>query len=89
MIQPAFRTPLMPAVGIAALLETRGGTADTAAIALSPITMSADPEHRMTFPAAANPLTQNEFAMNRHARRRRALDNGSRSWQVRTSFDAS
>jgi hypothetical protein len=31
-------------------------------------------------------LPQNHFAMTCHARRKRGLDNGSRSWQVRTSL---
>jgi hypothetical protein len=57
-----------------------------AAIALTAITVLTDPEHHMTSTAAANPLPQNHFARKHHARRRRGLDNGSRSWQVRTSL---
>jgi hypothetical protein len=76
MVQPSFQTPLMAAVGAAALLETRFGTASGAAITLTPITMLADPEHCLTSAAAANPLPENRFTMNRHARRRRGLDNG-------------
>jgi hypothetical protein len=87
MVQPSFQTPLMAAVGAVALLETRSGTASGAAIALPAITMLTDPEHGMTSAAAANPLTENRFAMNRHARHGRELDHGNGSWQVRTSFD--
>ena len=87
MVQPSFATPLMAAVDAAPLLETCRGTASAAAIALTAITMLTDPEHGMTPAAAAKPLPENRFAMNRHARHRRGLDNGNGSWQVRTSFD--
>jgi hypothetical protein len=39
--------------------------------------MLTDPEHCMTSAAAANPLPENRFALNRHARHRRGLDNGN------------
>ena len=74
MVQPFFQTPLMAAVGAAPLLETCFGTASGAAIALSPITVRTDAEHRMASTAAANPLPQNHFARNRHAHYRRGLD---------------
>jgi len=86
MIQPAFQALLMAAVGAAPLLQTRSNPASGAAIALAAITMLADPEHDLTSAAAANPLPENRFAMKRHARHRRGLDNGNGSWQVRTSF---
>ena len=88
MVQPSFRAPLVAAVGTAPLLESGLGAAGQAAIALSTITVLTDPEHRVASTAVANPLTENYFAMNRHARPQTGLDNGSRSWQVRTSFDA-
>ena len=78
MVQPAFGTLLMPAVGTAPLLESRCGAAGEAAIALSSITVLTDPEHRVASAAAANPLTENYFAMNRHARPQTGLDNGNR-----------
>ena len=88
MIQPTFRALLMATVGTASLLESRIPAAGETAIALSTITVLTDPEHRATPAAAANSLTENYFALNRHARPPTGLDNGSRSWQVRTSFDA-
>ncbi len=86
MVQPSFDTPLMPAVGTASLLASCGGAAGEAAITLSAITVLTDPEHCVTSTAAANPLPENHFAVNRHARAPAGLDNGSRSWQVRTSM---
>jgi hypothetical protein len=60
-----------------------GGTT----IALPTIAVLTDPEHSLAFGAKANPLPKNDFAMNLHASPQTGLDNGSRSWQVRTSFD--
>ena len=65
MIQPTFETSLVPAVGAASLLESCGGTAGLAAIALSPITMPADPKHRMTSLPTAKALAKKHFAINR------------------------
>jgi hypothetical protein len=84
MIEPALRTPLVAAVGAAPLLATGLITAGGAAIALAAIAVLTDPEHRVALPAAANPLTENRFAMDRHPRRQAGLDNGSQSWQVKT-----
>jgi len=86
MIEPALRTPLVAAVGSTVLSAPGRTAAHRAAIALSAITVLTDPEHRLTSSAAANPLPQNHFARKRHARPRRGLDNGSQSWQVRTSL---
>ena len=74
MIQPSALASLIPAVG-------------AAAVALAAVTMPADPEHCLAFAAKANPLTENRFAMNSHARPWAALDNGNRSWRARISFD--
>ena len=82
MIQPSFETPLMAAIGVALLLEACCSAASRAAIALSAITMLTDPEQGMTGVAVAHPLPENRSAMIRHARHRRGLDNGNRSWQV-------
>jgi hypothetical protein len=79
MVQLPFRTPLVKAVGAASLPESGFGAAGEATIALSAITVLTDPEHRVTSTAAANPLTENYFAVNRHARPETGLDNGSRS----------
>jgi len=75
----------MAAVGAAVLLHPGLIAASRAAIALPAITVLTDPEPRVAFPAAANPLTENHFAMNRHPRRQAGLDNGSQSWQAKTS----
>ena len=84
MIKPPLRAPLVAAVGAAALFEPGLGAASRAAIALAAITVRTNPEHRVTFPAAVNPLTENHFAMQRHPRRQAGLDNSSQSWQVKT-----
>jgi len=88
MIQPALGAALVPVVGAASLLEPRLVAAGGAAIALSPVAVLTDPEHRVTSTAAANSLPKNDFIAKSHARRKAGLDNGSRSWQVRTSFVA-
>jgi hypothetical protein len=75
MILPALGTPLIPSIGAPPLLEPGGPAAVGTAIPLSAITVFTDPEHSVTPILQANPLTQNHFAVNRHARRRRALDN--------------
>lgn len=76
----------MATVGTALLLATSFGAAGGAAIALPTITVLTDPEQRVASAAAANPLPENDFARNRHARPQTGLDNGSRSWQVKTSL---
>jgi len=84
VVEPSLRTPLVAAVGAAPLLESRLGAASRAAIALAAVAVLTDPEHRLAFAAAANPLTENRLAMDRHPRRQAGLDNGSQPWQVRT-----
>ena len=79
MIEPALRTPLVAAVGSTVLSPPGCTAAHRAAIALSAITVLTDPEHRTTSIAAANPLPQNHFAMNRHASSQAGLDNGNGS----------
>jgi hypothetical protein len=88
MVEPAFRAALVAAVGAAPLLESSFGAAGGAAIALSTITVLADPEHRVASAATATPLTENYFAMNRQCPHMAGWTTGNRSWQVRTSFDA-
>lgn len=87
MVQSAFQAPLVAAVGGASLPEPGFRAASGAAIALPAITVRANPERRVAATAAANPLLENHFAMRRHRCARAGLDNGNRSWQVRTSFD--
>ena len=83
MIEPSFGATLVAAVGAAALPAPGFGAASGTAIALSAIAVSADPEHRVA--SNAGPLTKDCLAMKIHARRQAGLDNGDRSWQVRTS----
>lgn len=75
MILPALGAPLIPSIGAPSLLEPGGPAAVGTAVALSAITVFTDPEHSVTPIMQTNPLTQNHFAVNRHARRGRGLDN--------------
>jgi len=70
MIQPSFRTLLVPAVGVALLLPSCGGAAVGPAIALPTITVLTDPEYGVASTAPAQPLPQNHFPI-RHVGRRR------------------
>jgi hypothetical protein len=85
MIEPSFRAPLVAAVGAASLPAPGFGLTSGTAIAMSAIAVSADPEHRVA--SNTSPLTKCRLAMKIHARRQAGLDNGDRSWQVRTSFE--
>ena len=78
---------LVATVGAASLLAESLGLTGRAAIALSPIAVATDPEHRVAFPAAANSLTENNLALTRHPRRQVGLDSGDRSWQGRSIFE--
>lgn len=77
MIQSALRAPLVPAVGAASLLKPRQAAARATAVALSPVTVSTDPEDDLASAAAANPLPKNDFVAKFHARPQAGLDNGS------------
>jgi hypothetical protein len=81
VVEAAFRAPLIPAVGAAVLVEARFSPATRAAIALSPITVAADPENCLASIAVANSLPQNPLAKYVHTFSQKGLDNGSRSWQ--------
>lgn len=84
MVLAPFRALLVTAIRAPSLLAPGARPTGSAAIPLPPITVTTDPEHRMAIAAAANPLTENNFAMTRHPRRQVGLDNGDRSWQGRT-----
>jgi hypothetical protein len=77
MIEPAFGTSLVPAVGISALLASGFQTAIRAAIALPAIAVRTDPEHRLAYLAAANPPPENHFWRNRHPPTSADFDNGN------------
>jgi hypothetical protein len=87
VVESAFQTLLMAAVGRPMLPAPGFGAARRAAIALSAIAMGTNPEHRLASLAAANPLPENHFAMNRHPPMQADFDNGNGSCQGRTSFD--
>jgi hypothetical protein len=76
VIEPSFRTPLVPAIGAAPLLATGGFAARQTAIAVSAITMRADEEYCATARARTEPLPENHFAMCCHVLPQAALDNG-------------
>ena len=78
MIEPAFGTPLVPAVGISALLAPHFRAASHAAIALPSIAVRTKPEDRLASLAAANPLPENHFSLNRHPPTQTDFDNGNR-----------
>src|SRR5215467_582954 len=69
VILPSFRTLLVAPVGAPMLSESGCGTAVGTAITLSAITVFTDPENGVTPFAQTDPLTQNQFAVNCHARR--------------------
>jgi hypothetical protein len=74
MIEPTFRTLLVPAISGAPLVEAGLTAAGEAAIALSAITVGTEEKDRAAFAAQAKPLPENHFAMNRHAYSQAALD---------------
>jgi hypothetical protein len=65
---------LVPAIGAAALPLLRSLTAVKAAVAVSAITVRADQERRTTLGSRTKPLSQNHFAVFRHASVEAALD---------------
>jgi hypothetical protein len=75
MIESAFQTPLMAAVGASVLAKSRLAPACQAAIALSAITVRTEKERCAAIADQANPQPQNHFARNRHASPQAGLDN--------------
>jgi hypothetical protein len=86
MIESAFGTPLVPAVGISALQASRQQTASRAAIALPAITVRTNPEHRLASLVANSP-PENHFWINRHPPTPADFDIGNGSCQGRTSLE--
>ena len=87
VVEPALRALLIAAVGRPVLPAPGFGATNRAAIALSAIAMSTNPEDRLASLAAANALPENHFSMNRHPPGQADFDNGNGSCQGRTSFD--
>jgi hypothetical protein len=85
MIELSFGASLVPLIGAAALPPPGFGAAGFAAVALSPVAVPADPEDSVAADNRTNTLTKDHLAMKIHVRPRTGLDNGDRSWQVRTS----
>jgi hypothetical protein len=83
VIEPSFNAPLMTDVGGTSLLTAPFGTAEVAAILLSPITVAADPENDAATLCPAKPLTQNNFVCVGHSRPKARLDISGRSWQLK------
>jgi hypothetical protein len=81
MIEPAFRTPLVAVVGDTVLLPPGLRAASCAAIALHPIAVRTNPEHRLACLAAATPLPENHFALHRHPPAQADFDSGNGSCQ--------
>jgi hypothetical protein len=87
VVEPAFGTLLIAAVGRPVLLAPGFGATRRAAVALPAIAMRTNPEHRLASLAAANPLPENHFSMNRHPSAQAGFDKGNGSCEGRTSFD--
>lgn len=87
VVEPAFGTLLIAAVGHSVLPAPGFAAARWAAIALSTIAMCTDPEHRLAPLAAANALPENHFPMNGHPPAQADFDNGNGSCQGKTSLD--
>ena len=68
MIQSPFGALLMTTIGGPMLLAPCLTAALSAAVTLTAITASANPEHRLAIGVAAKPLPENNFRMNRHPR---------------------
>jgi hypothetical protein len=76
MIEASFRAVLMAAIGGAPLAQTRLLAAWVAAIALSAVAFGTEEEQGAAFGNKAKPLSQNHFAVRRHADCVAVLDNG-------------
>jgi hypothetical protein len=87
VIEPAFETPLVPAIGISALLATSFPAAGGAAVALAAITMRTDKEHRLASLAPANSLPENYFSMRLHPPTQADFDKGNGSCHGKGSFE--
>jgi len=85
MIELSFRASLVSVVGPAALPAPGFRATVVATVTLAPVAVPADPEDCVASDSRTNALTKDHLAMPIHVRRQAGLDNGDRSWQVRTS----
>lgn len=79
MIEPPFRTSLVPPVRASPLVEARLLAALRTAIAMAAVTVRADVENRVALLPAARPLQETRIVMGQRRRHRRlaGVDNGS------------
>jgi hypothetical protein len=75
MIESAFPTLLVAAIGTSVLMQSCLAAACQAAITLSTITVRTEKERRAAIARQANPKPQKHFARNRHASPQAGLDN--------------
>ena len=87
MVEPAFGTLLIAAVGRPVLQAPGFAAARRAAIALPAIAICTNPEQCLASLATANALPENQLSMNRHPPMQADFDNGNGSCQGRTSLD--
>jgi hypothetical protein len=87
VVEPTFRTLLIAAIGRPVLPAPGFRAASRAAIALTPIAVRTNPEHRLASLAATNPRPENHFSTNRHPPTGAAIDNSNGSCEGGTSFD--
>jgi hypothetical protein len=81
VIETAFETLLVAAVGLAALLAAGFLAATRAAITLSAITMMAEIKNAVAGRKMTNPLSKNSLTGSGHRSPEAELDNRHRSWQ--------
>jgi hypothetical protein len=86
MIELSFGTALVSVVSAAPLRAPGCNATGVAAVTLPAVAVPADPENCVASDARTNALPKNHLAMTIHVRREAGLDNGDRSWQVRTSL---
>jgi len=84
LIQSPFRSLPMTKVCSSTLLPARFAAAMVAAVLLTAIAVSTNPEDGTATLRAAKPLTENNFCCVVHPRSKARLDNGQRSWQPKT-----
>ena len=85
MIELSFRAALVAVVGAAPLPAPGFEAAGLTTVTLPAVAVPADPEDCVASDNRTNTLTKDHLAMKIHVRPRTGLDNGDRSWQVRTS----
>jgi hypothetical protein len=82
MVLAPFRALLVTVVGQAVLLLAHALPTEVAAVVLSSVTVTTDPEDLATAAGTTNSLTEDNFGVGRHLRPEVGLDNGDRSWQL-------